>query len=106
MLSRRALLAQGAAVAGLAALGPLLPAWARSASGGIGPTMPMLWGPDIALTIGNSPFTVGGRAGRAITMNGTLPVPLLRFQEGQRVRLAVTNHLDQDTSVHWHLCNG
>lgn len=102
MLSRRTLLAQGAAVASLAALGSLLPAWARSGSRGIGPTVPTLWGPDIALTIENNHFTVGGRTGRAITMNGTLPAPLLRFQEGQRVRIAVTNNLDVDTSVHWH----
>src|SRR3546814_14337997 len=28
--------------------------------------------------------------------------PLLRRREGRNVRLAVTNTLDEDTSIHWH----
>ena len=31
-----------------------------------------------------------------------LPAPVLRLREGQNVRLAVTNQLDEDTSIHWH----
>jgi CopA family copper-resistance protein len=31
-----------------------------------------------------------------------VPGPLLRLKEGQRVRIAVTNTLDEDTSIHWH----
>ena len=27
---------------------------------------------------------------------------MIRLREGQNVRLAVTNHLDEDTSIHWH----
>src|SRR3546814_6854282 len=30
------------------------------------------------------------------------PAPLLRLREGRNVRLAVTNTLDEDTSIHWH----
>lgn len=101
-LGRRAFLARSAALGGAAAFVPLLPAWARSGTRGLGPDMPTLSGEDIALTIGRSPFTVGGRTGQAITINGTLPAPLLRLREGQNVRLAVTNKLDEDTSIHWH----
>jgi CopA family copper-resistance protein len=101
-LGRRAFLARTAALGGAAALAPLLPAWAQSGTRGLRPDMPTLSGEDIALTIGRSPFTVGGRTGRAITINGTLPAPLLRLREGQNVRLAVTNELDEDTSIHWH----
>src|SRR3546814_296589 len=64
--------------------------------------MPTLSGETIDLTIGHSPFTVGGRTGQAVTINGTLPAPLLRLREGRNVRLAVTNTLDEDTSIHWH----
>src|SRR3546814_2040426 len=64
--------------------------------------MPTLSGEDIALRIGHSPFTVGGRTGQAVTINGTVPAPLIRLREGQNVRIAVTNTLEEDTSIHWH----
>lgn len=88
--------------AGLTSLGALLPAWAQSRSAGIAPTLPTLSGSDIALSIGHAPFSVGGRTGHAVTINGTLPAPLLRLREGQTARLSVTNTLDEDTSIHWH----
>ncbi|MBL8544649.1 MAG: copper resistance system multicopper oxidase [Hyphomonadaceae bacterium] len=88
--------------AGLASLTPLLPAWAQSGSAGIAPTLPTLSGADIALTVGHTPFSVGGRNGHAVTVNGTLPAPLLRLREGQTARLSVANTLDEDTSIHWH----
>jgi len=102
MLSRRTVLAGGAAVGGLAALSSLFPAWAQTGSAGTGPDLPTLSGEDIRLRIGHMPFTVGGRTGHAVTVNGTLPAPLLRLREGQNVRIAVTNGLDEDTSIHWH----
>lgn len=80
----------------------MFPAWARSGTGGLVPDRPTLSGEDIALTVGNSRFTVGGRTGHAVTINGMLPAPLIRLREGQNVRIAVTNTLDEDTSIHWH----
>ena len=65
-------------------------------------TLPTLTGQDIRLRVGHSPFTVGGRTGHAITLNGVLPGPLIRLKEGQNVRLHVENTLDEDTSIHWH----
>jgi len=100
-LDRRTLL-QTAGGAGLASLSSLLPAWAQSGSAGIAPTLPTLSGADIALSVGHTPFSVGGRTGHAVTVNGTLPAPLLRLREGQTARLSVTNTLDEDTSIHWH----
>jgi CopA family copper-resistance protein len=102
MLDRRTLLARGAAAGGLALLAPLLPAWAQSGTQGLTPDVPTLSGEEIALKIGRSPFTVGGRTGEAVTINGTVPAPLIRLREGQNVRIAVTNTLDEDTSIHWH----
>ena len=102
MLNRRTLLAQSAGLGGLAALSHMLPAWARTGTRGIAPTLPTLSGRDIALTIGHVPFTVGGRTGRAIAINGTIPAPLLRLREGEIHRIRVTNTLEETTSIHWH----
>ena len=64
---------------------------------------PVLSGTDIALTIARTPHTVDGRMGHAVTINGTVPAPLIRLKEGRKVRIAVTNSLkDEDTSIHWH----
>ncbi|WP_066625504.1 copper resistance system multicopper oxidase [Brevundimonas vesicularis] len=101
-LDRRALL-RGAAVGGGAlALQGLMPAWAQTGSQGLRADLPTLTGPNVDLTIGHTPFTVGGRTAMATTINGVLPAPLLRLREGQNVRLAVHNGLDEDTSIHWH----
>jgi FtsP/CotA-like multicopper oxidase with cupredoxin domain len=80
----------------------LFPVWARSGTPGMVPDMPTLSGEDIALTVGHGRFSVGGRAGHAVTINGTIPAPLIRLKEGQKARIAVTNTLDEDTSIHWH----
>ncbi len=101
-LDRRRLLRGAAGGAGLAALQGLLPAWAQTGSPGLRSDLPTLTGPDVRLSVGHSPFTVNGRAAHAVTINGTLPAPLLRLREGQNVRLSVTNTLDEDTSIHWH----
>jgi FtsP/CotA-like multicopper oxidase with cupredoxin domain len=101
-IDRRALL-RGAALGGLGfGLAGLFPAWAQSGSAGIRADMPTLAGSDIRLTVGSTAFTLGGRTGQAITVNGTLPAPLLRLREGQSVRIAVENRLAEDTSIHWH----
>lgn len=101
-LDRRNLLRGAATAGGVLGLQALLPAWAQTGSAGLGPTLPTLLGPDIALRVGRTPFRVGGRTGHAITVNDTLPAPLLRLREGQNVRLSVANTLDEDTSIHWH----
>ena len=79
-----------------------LPLWARSGTPGLVPDMQTLSGEDIALTVGNGRFSVGGRTGDAVTINGTVPAPLIRLKQGQDVRISVTNTLSEDTSIHWH----
>jgi len=101
-LDRRALLRGAVAGGGLAALQGLMPAWAQTGSPGLRADLPTLTGPNIDLTVGQTPFTVNGRTAMATTINGVLPAPVLRLREGQNVRLAVTNQLDEDTSIHWH----
>src|SRR3546814_7835057 len=90
-----------AGVVGAAGLGfsCLFPAGAQTGSMG---QMPTLSGEDIHLKIANTTFTVGGRNGHAVTMNGVLPAPLIRLREGQNVRLHVENTLNEDSSIHWH----
>lgn len=102
-IDRRRLLRGAAAGGGMLGLQALLPAWAQHGSHGVtAPSMPTLDGTQIDLSVGHTPFTVGGRTGHAITINGTLPAPLLRLREGQNVRLSVRNTLEADTSIHWH----
>ena len=101
-LNRRSLVRGAAILGGGAAISSLLPSWALSASPGILSTLPTLSGEDIKLTIGHTPITIDGKQSHAVTINGTVPGPLLRLKEGQRVRIAVTNTLDEDTSIHWH----
>ena len=38
----------------------------------------------------------------AMSYNGTVPGPMIRVTEGDRVRIEVTNALDEPTTVHWH----
>jgi len=64
--------------------------------------MPTLAGEDIRLTIERQPWSIDGRRGRAVLINGTMPGPLLRLKEGQKVRIAVENRMDEETSIHWH----
>ena len=78
------------------------PAWAQSGTHGLAPAPGVLSGEAIALTVADSHFSTGGRSAHAITINGTLPAPLIRLKEGQNVRLSVTNRLKEDTSIHWH----
>jgi CopA family copper-resistance protein len=100
-VDRRSFLAGGAAAAGLAGV---YPAWAKTVSPGLTAAKgsSTLTGNDIAISVAHSAFNVDGRAGHAVTMNGTIPGPLVRLREGQNVRITVRNELDEDTSIHWH----
>ncbi|MGC4252195.1 MAG: multicopper oxidase domain-containing protein, partial [Sphingobium sp.] len=105
LLERRRFLSLGAAFAGSLGLAGYSPAWARSGSVGLAHTangFGTLSGDAIALQIGQSHFATGGRSGHAVTVNGTLPAPLLRLRQEQTVRIAVTNTLSEPTSIHWH----
>ena len=102
IFNRRSLLKGAALTSGGLAFAQIVPAWAQSGSAGLNPAMGTVSGDNIALSIGHSMFKLGKRSGHAITVNGTLPAPLIRLKEGQRVKLAVTNTLDEDTSLHWH----
>ena len=59
-------------------------------------------GREFDLEVADVPVVIDGRQSRAVTVNGTLPGPLLRWREGDDVVLRVTNRLKEDTSIHWH----
>ena len=102
-IQRRTLLRSGAIGAAGLGISGLFPAWAQTGSPGLATKgMLPLSGSEIRLDIVETAFDVDGRTGHAIAVNGTIPAPLIRLREGQTVRLAVANHLDEDTSIHWH----
>ncbi|WP_120717236.1 copper resistance system multicopper oxidase [Tsuneonella amylolytica] len=102
VLGRRALLRAVAMSGAGFGLAQALPAWAQPLSKGLVRPLPTVGGNDIALTIGQVNVEVDGKVTRAVGINGTVPGPLIRLKEGQRVRLRVQNTLDEDSSIHWH----
>lgn len=102
--TRRSVLTGLGAGATLAAV----PAWAQGHSMRRHDGPPIRVGFDevsgevIDLAVRGGRRMVQGRSGHGIAVNGSVPGPLIRLREGQNVRLNVTNHLDEDTSVHWH----
>lgn len=92
-------------VKGLAATGLLgglglwrAPAWALAGPG----QQNLLAGDSFDLFIGETPVNLSGSPATAMTINGSLPGPTLRWREGDNVTLRVRNRLAEDTSIHWH----
>ena len=99
-LSRRAFVKGVAATTAAAGAGALAaPAWGAAAD-----RLPQatLSGSEFDLRIGETLVNVTGRARTALTVNGSLPGPVLEWREGDTVTIRVTNTLDEDTSIHWH----
>lgn len=70
---------------------------------GLGPLAPSPNGVrEYDLTIAETTLRLDGRNARAITINGTVPGPVLRFREGEQAIIRVRNTLNEDTSIHWH----
>jgi len=91
---------QGLAVGGgllSSGFGPAVLAGTKTA-----PPQPQLPGNRFRLSVGYQPVNFTGRDRLATAINGCLPAPVLRFKQGERVTLEVTNHLAEDSSVHWH----
>lgn len=92
-------------VKGLAASGLLAglglwrtPVWAVTSPG----EPQVLAGTEFDLSIGETAVNITGNPRTAMTINGGLPGPLLRWREGDTVTLRVKNALKVDTSIHWH----
>ena len=74
------------------------PVWAITSPG----EPNVLVGKDFDLFIGETPVNITGNPRTAMTINGGIPGPLLRWREGDTVTLRVRNKLKADTSIHWH----
>ncbi len=66
------------------------------------PDISTLSGELIELVISEGSFALDRKNGVAVSINGTIPGPLIRLKEGQDVILNVTNHLKEVSSIHWH----
>lgn len=98
-------------VQGLATGGVLLGLglWPRQSWALGSPGQPeVLTGTDFDLSIGESPVNFTGSTRLAVTVNGSLPAPLLRWKEGTTVNIRVRNALQRtsmhgnEASIHWH----
>lgn len=100
--SRRKFIARTALLGGTMALQGILPAWARSKENADLQGLTALSGQAFSLNVAPGTSSIDGQIGRSILINGHLPAPLLRWREGDEITLNVTNHLREDTSIHWH----
>jgi FtsP/CotA-like multicopper oxidase with cupredoxin domain len=58
---------------------------------------------EVDLEIAEHILSPAGSPVRALTINGTVPGPTLRFKEGDTARIHVHNRLThEETSLHWH----
>ena len=96
-LSRRTFVKGLAAGGAAAALGNI-----ASAQRGTRQAQQTLHGTTFDLSIGETVMNFTGSPKTALTINGSIPGPLLRWRQGDTVTLRVGNELDEDTSIHWH----
>ena len=99
---RRNFLKNGIVVTAAAGAGILRPSylWAQAGS----PTSASVGGRAVVdLSIQKHKIPIAGGTGTVVSVNRTVPAPLLRFREGQELTINVKNEMtDESTSIHWH----
>jgi len=90
---------QGLGVGGVVLASGLPAAKARAQSF---TTQYSITGQQFDLRINMLPVNFTGRTRPAIAVNNSLPAPILRWREGDRVRINVANQLPDMTAIHWH----
>lgn len=90
-------IAMGGALLGLGGLPEQLLAAVASPA-----AQPMLRGKHFKLAIGPQPVNFTGKKRIATAVNGSVPGPILRWKEGDKITLDVTNNLTESSSIHWH----
>jgi CopA family copper-resistance protein len=102
-VSRRAFSKGVGSLGLLAALEGLVPSYARAiGTPFVGLPAPRPTGGPVDLVVADQKINFDGREGRAMTVGGSLPGPIIRLKEGEEAVLRVTNHLKETSSVHWH----
>ena len=102
VVPRRRFLSSAAGVGALATLDALVPAWARAMR-----VLKVDRGSSreplaFDLVIREHMLDIAGGNSRGMSINNTIPGPLLEWYEGRDVVLNVTNEMPEDTSIHWH----
>lgn len=103
-VDRRKLITSSLALGGAAGLSTLMPGWARAATSGTlaRKGSDVLSGEYMKMTVADAAFQTGKRNGPAVTVNGTVPGPLVRLKEGQNLVVDMVNNSSEGTSIHWH----
>lgn len=57
---------------------------------------------EYSLVISEEQIKIGDQTAQKITVNHTIPGPILHFSEGDDAVIHVKNDMKQDTSIHWH----
>lgn len=57
---------------------------------------------EYTLTIDKKTVNKAGKDVMGMTVNGTIPGPVLEFTEGEYAVIYVKNNMDVETSIHWH----
>jgi len=60
------------------------------------------WAETYNLDVAYKNVNITGNTVKKVAVNDSIPGPTLRFTDGEDVTINVTNHLDEDTSIHWH----
>jgi CopA family copper-resistance protein len=102
LFNRRGFIRGSAALGLLAGLQRITPAYAVETSGLKASSSGDSDTNQIDLLVREEKLDFGERRGTAVTINGTVPGPLVRLREGGEAILRVTNGLEEDTSIHWH----
>ena len=102
-LSRRRFIQGLAAGGALLGLSPWLkPGFAQASAMTLTGSAKVLTGTDFDLTIAETAVNFTGTPRLAVSVNGSIPAPTLRWRQGDTITLRVTNRLAEDTSIHWH----
>ncbi len=57
---------------------------------------------EYLLDVGRLDLAIGEQSVSTWVYNGAVPGPELRLTEGDKLRVAVRNHLPEETTIHWH----
>ncbi|MBI2798698.1 MAG: copper resistance system multicopper oxidase [Gammaproteobacteria bacterium] len=102
LINRRRFVHASVTLGLLAGLHRIAPAYAVEPSGLKASSVGDSEANGIDLLVREETLQFGERRGAAVTINGTVPGPLVRLREGRDAILRVTNGLEEDTSIHWH----
>ncbi|WP_036488318.1 copper resistance system multicopper oxidase [Myxosarcina sp. GI1] len=101
-LNRRNFLRFTAGMSIALGLDSLIPAYAKQVVTANEPRNKGKYSDLIDLQIQQTKLPIASKNASTLTVNGSIPGPLVRLREGQTATIQVTNNLDEDTSLHWH----